>query len=185
MRSEPRWIARHAAWLAEETHVFAATLSDNLRVARPSASDAECVDALERVGLGAWYRPVPDGLDTILGAGGRPLSAGERQRLGMARAVLSGATLLLLDEPAAHLDPESSPRVLSELLGAAGSRSVLVVSHGPGIAEHVDAVVRLDAGRVVTADQPLASDHVDTVRPSATWAVSRSVPASGSTTPDS
>jgi ABC-type transport system involved in cytochrome bd biosynthesis fused ATPase/permease subunit len=148
-------MARHVAWLAEETHLFAATLADNLRLAHPEATDAECAEVLARVGLGAWHRSLPDGLETVLGAGGRALSAGERQRLGMARALLSNAQLLLLDEPTAHLDPWSSAEVLGELLGAAGARSVLVVSHEPGVATQVDAVVTLDSGRVVAA-QPRA-----------------------------
>jgi thiol reductant ABC exporter CydC subunit len=147
-------IARHCAWLAEETHLFAATLGDNLRLARPEATDAECVAALDRVGLGVWHGSLPDGLGTMLGPGGRSVSAGERQRLGMARAVLSGAGLLLLDEPTAHLDPWSSSRVLSEILGAAGSRSVLLVSHEPGVAAQVDQVVTLDRGRVVEPGPP-------------------------------
>jgi ATP-binding cassette subfamily C protein CydC/ATP-binding cassette subfamily C protein CydCD len=142
-------MARHVAWLAEETHLFAATLADNLRLARPEATEDELVAVLDQAGLGAWYRSLPGGMGTVLGAGGRDLSAGERQRLGMARALLSGADLLLLDEPTAHLDPWSSAHVLAELLGSAGSRSVLVVSHEPGIAGLVDEVVTLDAGRVV------------------------------------
>jgi ATP-binding cassette subfamily C protein CydCD len=71
----------------------------------------------------------------------------------MARALLSGADLLLLDEPTAHLDPWSSAQVLAELLGAAGSRSVLVVSHELGVAGQVDEIVTLDAGRVVSSRQ--------------------------------
>jgi ABC-type transport system involved in cytochrome bd biosynthesis fused ATPase/permease subunit len=67
----------------------------------------------------------------------------------MARALLSGAELLLLDEPTAHLDPWSSAHVIAELLGSAGSRSVLVVSHEPGVAGQVDEIITLDAGRVV------------------------------------
>jgi thiol reductant ABC exporter CydC subunit len=142
-------MARHVAWLAEETHLFAATLADNLRLARPEATEDELVAVLDQAGLGAWYRSLPGGMGTVLGAGGRDLSAGERQRLGMARALLSGAELLFLDEPTAHLDPWSSAHVLAELLGSADSRSVLVVSHEPGIAGLVDEVVTLDAGRVV------------------------------------
>jgi thiol reductant ABC exporter CydC subunit len=147
-------LARHVAWLDEETHLFATGLADNLRLARPEATDVECADALDRVGLGGWYRSLPEGLETVLGAGGRPTSAGERQRLGMARALLSGAGLLLLDEPTAHLDPWSSSAILAELLGAAGSRSVLVVSHERGVTAQVDTVVRLDRGRVVGLQRP-------------------------------
>ena len=146
-------MARHLAWLAEETHLFAASLGDNLRLARPEASDLDRVAALDRVGLAGWYRSLPGGLGAGLGAGGRAVSAGERQRLGMARALLSGAPLLLLDEPTSHLDPWSSSQVLAELLGAAGSRTIVVVSHETALAEAVHEIVSLDHGRVV-AHQP-------------------------------
>lgn len=140
-------IARHMGWMTEETHVFAVSLGANLRIARPGASDAECESALASVGLGDWRAALSEGLATPLGEGGRPLSAGERQRLGMARALLAGGSVLLLDEPTAHLDPESSARVLSELVGAAAGRSVLVVSHDPDVVRHVDEVVTIAGSR--------------------------------------
>lgn len=142
-------LARHVGWMAEDTHVFAATLAENLRIARPDTTDAECAESLRRVGLGPWLASLPHGIDTVLGAGGRQLSAGERQRLGMARALLAGGRVLLLDEPTAHLDPSSSGRLLSELLDSSGTRSVLVVSHEPDIGRYVDEMVTLDDGRVV------------------------------------
>ena len=142
-----RGIARHVGWMTEQTHVFAVSLGDNLRIGRPSASDSECEEALGRVGLRQWSASLPDGLGTLLGAGGRPLSAGERQRLGMARALVAGGDILLLDEPTAHLDPASSAFVLAELVGAAGNRSVLVVSHDSEVVNHVDEVVTLAAPR--------------------------------------
>ncbi len=139
-------IARLAGWLPDETYLFAASLGDNLRTGCPTASDAECVEALRRVGLAGWFASLPDGLATPLGAGGRPLSGGEAQRIGLARVLLSGAALLLLDEPTSRLDPATSARVLPELLGAAQGRSVLVVSHDPGVARLVDQVVALPRG---------------------------------------
>lgn len=146
-------IAGLAGWVAEDTHVFAASLADNLRLARPGASEGDCYAALWRAGLSDWSGSLPGGLGTVLGAGGRPVSAGERQRIGLARALLAGPPVLLLDEPTAHLDPVSSAKVLAELLDAAGGRAVLVVSHEPDIAEHVDTVVALDGGRVTSVSQ--------------------------------
>lgn len=140
-------IAQRVAWMPETTHVFDATLSDNLRIARPSASDRDCVEALHRVGLGQWLATLPEGLQTRLGPVGRPLSAGERQRLGMARALLWDAPTLLLDEPTAHLDPGSRAHALNGLFNAAGRRPVLIVTHEPHIAEVVQQVMTLEDGR--------------------------------------
>lgn len=142
-------LAALVGWLGEEPHVFAATVADNLRLARPDADDAACVDVLQRVGLGPWLQGLPDGLATRLGTGGRGVSAGERQRLGLARALLAGGGVLLLDEPTAHVDPLTAGPLLDDLLGAAGpERSVLLVSHDDDVGARVDAVVTMDAGRV-------------------------------------
>jgi len=139
-------IAALAGWVADETYLFATSLRANLRLGRPGATDEDCYRVLERVGLAEWCRSLPDGLSTQLGEGGRPVSAGERQRLGLARALLAEPAVLLLDEPTAHLDPGTSASVLAELLGAASGRSVLVVSHEPAVRDLVDEVVVLDAG---------------------------------------
>lgn len=150
-------IARHAAWLPEETYLFAATLAENLRIGRPAATAAECEAVLRRVGLGRWLATLPDGLGTVLGAGGRAVSAGEQQRLGLARALLADGEVLLLDEPTAHLDPDGGRRLLTGLLASAGDRAVLVVSHEPGLARLVDEVVALPvpgARPRVTASEP-------------------------------
>ncbi len=149
-RMSRKGLARHVGWMAETTHVFAASLADNLRLAAPDAGDAALVGVLRRAGLETWFASLPDRLATMLGAGGRPMSAGERQRLGLARTLLAGGDVLALDEPTAHIDPASSADVLAELVGAAGSHAVLVVSHEPDLGRLVDEIVTLDAGRVVT-----------------------------------
>jgi thiol reductant ABC exporter CydC subunit len=136
-------IARHVGWMADSPHIFAATVAENLRIARPTASDADCQDALVRVGLAQWLMSLPDGLETLVGSGGRPVSAGEGQRLGLARSLLAGGSILLLDEPTAHIDPASSAGLVDDMLSIAGARSVLLVSHDPDIADHVDRVVAL------------------------------------------
>jgi thiol reductant ABC exporter CydC subunit len=141
-------IATLAGWLPEQTHIFAASVADNLRLGRPAASEPECLAALDRVGLRSWSEGLPAGLATRLGTGGLPMSAGEQQRLGLARALLAGSPVLLLDEPTAHLDPVTAALVLRELLDAAGDRAALVVSHDPVTAEYVDSIVDLLDGRV-------------------------------------
>jgi ATP-binding cassette subfamily C protein CydC len=142
-------IAQLAAWLPDETHVFTASVADNLRIARPDATDEDCADAARSAGLADWLASLPDGLATRLGAGGRPLSGGERQRLGMARALLGGGRVILLDEPTARLDPATKDQVLSSLLRAAQDRSLIVVTHEPFVEELVDQVLELADGHVV------------------------------------
>jgi thiol reductant ABC exporter CydC subunit len=142
-------IAQLAAWLPDETHVFTASVADNLRIARPAATDEDCADAVRSAGLADWLASLPDGLATRLGAGGRPLSGGERQRLGMARALLGGGRVILLDEPTARLDPATKDQVLSSLLRAAQDRSLIVVTHEPFVEELVDQVLELADGHVV------------------------------------
>ncbi len=136
-------VRRDVAVLDDEPHVFATSLAENLRLARPDASDEALRVALGRSGLGEWVAGLPDGLDTRLGTGGRGLSGGERTRLGVARAVLADRPLVLLDEPAAHLDHATATAVLDDVLDATTDRSVVMVSHRPEALDRFHAVLDL------------------------------------------
>ena len=127
----------------DEPHVFSTTLRANLLLANPEASDTAVDAALRDAGLAGWRASLPEGLDTVLGAGGRGLSGGERARLSIARALLSGRPVLLLDEPVAHLDHPTAVAVLADLLRVRGGRSVLVVSHRPEGLEGSDGIIEL------------------------------------------
>ncbi len=132
----------------DEPHVFASTLRENLRLAAPpGATDADLVDALDRAGLRDWYAGLPDGLDTRLGAGGRGVSGGERARIAVARALLTGRPVVLLDEPVAHLDHATATSVLDDLAAATRGRTVVMVSHRPDGLEAFDRVLDLPAAR--------------------------------------
>lgn len=121
-------------YFAEDAHIFATTVGDNLRVARGDATDAEIIDALEHVGLAEWSQALPDGLSTILVGGAEALSAGQRRRLLLARAVIASGPIVLLDEPTENLDAGDSDSFLRALLAADGvlfdaSRTVVVATH--------------------------------------------------------
>lgn len=143
-------VRAHIAVVDDEPHVFASTLRENLRFARPGCDDAEIERALERAGLREWRAALPQGLDTPLGTGGQGVSGGERARLAIARALLSQRPVLLLDEPVAHLDHPTATAVLRDLLHAAHAHTVVLVSHRPEGLTGVDAVLNLD--RTPTSD---------------------------------
>jgi ATP-binding cassette subfamily C protein CydCD len=119
------------AWCGPAPHLFDSTLRDNLRLARPDAADDRIVAALGRAGLGDWLTRLPEGLDTCVGRHGGAVSGGERQRIGLARALLAGRPLLVLDEPTAHLDAVTAERVCADVVRGAAGRTAIVTSHRP------------------------------------------------------
>ncbi|MCW2622605.1 MAG: transporter, CydDC cysteine exporter (CydDC-E) family, permease/ATP-binding protein CydC, partial [Frankiales bacterium] len=112
-------------------HVFDASLRENLRIGRPLAEDGDLDAVADRLGLLTWVRGLPDGWSTPAGPDGNRLSGGQRQRLLLARALLADPGVLVLDEPTAHLDPETERVVLSDLLAATVGRTVLLTTHRP------------------------------------------------------
>jgi thiol reductant ABC exporter CydC subunit len=145
------------ALAGQEAHLFNSTIRANLLVARPDASDAELMEALDRARIGNWVRSLPGGLGTLVGEQGRALSGGQRQRIVIARALLADAPMLILDEPTAHLDRKTAEELVRDVLIAAGGRSVLLITHRPEGLEHVDEIVRVDAGRVGERRAPLTA----------------------------
>jgi ATP-binding cassette subfamily C protein CydC len=138
-------VRRTFALAGQEAHVFASSIRENLRLARPDATDDDLVDALRRARLRDWVESLPEGLDTFLGEEGAALSGGQRQRLVVARALLADAPVLLLDEPTAHLDPDTAEALMADVFDAAGERSVLLITHRTEGLDLVDDVVALPA----------------------------------------
>jgi ATP-binding cassette subfamily C protein CydC len=133
------------ALAGQNAHLFNSTIRANLTIGRPGASDKELWDALRRAQLAEWVSSLPAGLETLVGEEGTQLSGGQRQRLTLARALLSEAPVLILDEPTAHLDPETAEALVRDVLAAADGRSVLLITHRPEGLELVDEIVRLEA----------------------------------------
>ncbi|HHW14699.1 MAG TPA: thiol reductant ABC exporter subunit CydD, partial [Firmicutes bacterium] len=140
---------RQVALVPQEPHLFYGTAAENLRLAAPGASDTELRAAAKLAGADEFLRRLPQGYDTLLGERGLRLSGGEAQRLALARAFLKDAPLLLLDEPAAGLDPESEALVQEALARLGAGRTVLAVAHRLSTAAQADRIVVLDGGRVV------------------------------------
>ncbi|WP_425547492.1 thiol reductant ABC exporter subunit CydD [Actinomadura vinacea] len=140
-------------WVPQRPHLFAASIGDNIRLGVPDADAGAVERAARAAGAVEFIRALPDGYGTVLGERGAGLSAGQRQRLAVARAYLRGAPVMLLDEPTARLDLRSE-RLLVEAAGRLlAGRSALVVAHRPALLGVVDRVVRLEDGRVVD-DRP-------------------------------
>ncbi|MFF8227379.1 ABC transporter ATP-binding protein/permease [Streptomyces caelestis] len=136
------------AVVSQETCLFHATIADNLRLARPDATDDDLIRAARTAGIHDEIAALPDGYATVLGERGATLSGGQRQRLALARALLADAPVLVLDEATSAVDERREADIARELLTAAGGRTVLVVAHRLAAVRHADRIVVLDGGRV-------------------------------------
>ena len=136
-------VRRMTGLVDDDPHVFATTLAENVRLARPDADDVSVEAALRQARLGAWLDELPDGLDTWLGDGHAGLSGGERARLAVARSLLSDQPVLVLDEPAAHLDHATATELAEEMLTGPRTRTVVWITHSEVGLDLVDAVVDL------------------------------------------
>jgi thiol reductant ABC exporter CydD subunit len=157
---------RRLTYLPEHPALLGRTLAENLRLANPAASDDELLAALADGGAPGLAQSLPAGLATRLGDGGRIVSAGELQRIALARTLLRKGSLYLLDEPTVHLDEASEAVVIANLARVLAGRSALVVTHRPAVTSLAHRVVTLRAGRFVPADDPAFPSRVGNALPS-------------------
>jgi ATP-binding cassette subfamily C protein CydCD len=176
-------VRRLVGLCAQDAHIFDSSLRENLRLARPGAGDADLRDALARARLLDWVDSLPEGLDTLVGEHGARMSGGQRQRLALARALLADFPVLVLDEPAEHLDLPTADALTMDLLGATEGRTTVLITHRLAGLEAVDELIVLDRGRVAqrgtyeelaVADGPLRrmlarEQAADASRLSLTW----------------
>ncbi|MCQ4199375.1 thiol reductant ABC exporter subunit CydD [Streptomyces coelicoflavus] len=142
-------VRRLVGLCAQDAHLFDSSVRENLLLARKDATEGELRDALARARLLEWADSLPDGLDTLVGEHGARLSGGQRQRLALARALLADFPVLVLDEPAEHLDLPTADALTADLLAATEGRTTLLITHRLAGLRAVDEVIVLDRGRVV------------------------------------
>jgi ATP-binding cassette subfamily C protein CydCD len=142
-------VRRLVGLCAQDAHLFDSSVRENLLLARKDASERELRDALARARLLDWVDGLPEGLDTLIGEHGARLSGGQRQRLALARALLADFPVLVLDEPAEHLDLPTADALTADLLAATEGRTTLLITHRLAGLEAVDEVIVLAEGRVV------------------------------------
>jgi ABC-type multidrug transport system fused ATPase/permease subunit len=136
------------AWVPQSPTLFRDTVAGNIRLGDPAAGDERVRAAAEAAGAAGFIQALPGGYDTLVGDGGRALSAGQRQRIALARAFLRDAPLLVLDEPTANLDPASAGTIAAAIERFRRGRTVLLIAHRPELTSGADRIVRLESGRL-------------------------------------
>ena len=142
-------LRRTVALVPQDAYLFSGTIADNLRLARPDATESEMIEALHQAAGSEILDRLPAGLDSQVGERGNHLSGGERQRIAIARAFLTDAPILVLDEATSSVDVESERTIQAALDRLSTGRSVLVIAHRLSTVRHADRIVVLDRGRVV------------------------------------
>ena len=138
-------LTKHITMTAEDAHIFATTIFENLRVARASLTRDEASALLARAGLDEWIATLPEGIDTTIGSGGTTVSGGERRRLLMARALAAPAPIMAIDEASEHLDAATADRLMDTLLAPSPTHATLVVTHRLSALDQADHVLVLAA----------------------------------------
>jgi thiol reductant ABC exporter CydD subunit len=150
------WRAR-TAWVPQRPTLFRGTVADAIRLGDPRAPDARVEEAARLARADAFVRALPDGYETVVGDGGRALSAGQTRRLALARAFLRDADLLVLDEPTADLDPGTAEAVGDAIAQVAAGRTVLLITHRAELLRLADRVIALVDGRLVEVGEEVAA----------------------------
>jgi ATP-binding cassette subfamily B protein len=147
-------LRREVALVEQSPFLFNATIAENIRYGRMNASDEEIIEAARAASIDSFIRLLPRGYETEVGERGQMLSAGERQRIALARALLRNPAVILLDEPTASLDPATEQNIATELFSFMPRRTLIVISHRPALVRMADQLIVIQEGRVVEAGRP-------------------------------
>jgi ATP-binding cassette subfamily C protein CydCD len=142
-------LRRLIAVVAQDTYLFHGSIAENLRIAKPDATDAELATACDAAQIGEFIRGLPEGYATQVGERGAQLSGGQRQRIAIARALLKDAPILVLDEATSHVDPASEQAIQKALARLLERRTVIVIAHRLSTIRQVDRILVLEDGKVV------------------------------------
>ena len=145
----PGQLRHKVIMVPQSVSLFSGTVRDNLRIADPEAQDEQLLDALEKVRLGDWIEGQPLGLDTQVGDAGSKLSGGQRQKMGIARALLSGAEYIIFDEATSSVDIESEKEIWSCIDELAQSRTLIIISHRLSTVEQAENICVFERGRLI------------------------------------
>ncbi len=147
-------LRKHVGLVDDDPHVFTSNVAENIRLARPEATDEDIIVALHKAHLDSWLAQLPLGLGTRIGDGARQVSGGERARIGLARALLADLPVLVLDEPTAHLDTATATAVARDLLEASRQRSLVWITHTTIGLDQMDTVLTLGAAPDASEQAP-------------------------------
>lgn len=145
---KPEELRKHIAMVPQQVNLFSGTIRENLLLADPGAKDAALLEALEEAGLGAFIRSQSKGLDSDVGNAGSSLSGGQRQKMGIARALLSRAEYMIFDEATSSVDPQSEKEIWETIGHLAESRTLIIISHRMSSVQNADCIYVLKDGRV-------------------------------------
>ena len=145
---KPEELRKHIAMVPQQVNLFSGTIRENLLLADPDAKDAALLEALEEAGLGAFIRSQNKGLDSDVGNAGSSLSGGQRQKMGIARALLSRAEYMIFDEATSSVDPQSEKEIWETIGHLAESRTLIIISHRMSSVQNADCIYVLRDGRV-------------------------------------
>ncbi|MEO1141920.1 MAG: ABC transporter ATP-binding protein, partial [Pseudomonadota bacterium] len=143
----------HVSFVFQDTFLFHDTIMENIRIAKPSATDDEVIEAAKQAMADEFIMETPDGYNTIAGDRGTRLSGGQRQRITIARAILRNAPILVLDEATAFADPENEALIIQALAALMRGRTVLIIAHRLSTIRDADQILVLDHGEIIEADK--------------------------------